>query len=51
MLDDMLEEIGGENVVKMVTDNASNYVKAGRYTEQLTYAYIVTCFESSCFPL
>lgn len=51
MLDDMVEEIGEENVLQVVTDNASNYVKAGRYTKQLTYAYIVTCFESSCFSL
>lgn len=30
MLDDMVEEVGEENVVQVVTDNASNYVKAGK---------------------
>ena len=29
MLNDMVEEVGEENVVQVVTDNASNYVKAG----------------------
>ncbi|CAH1426190.1 unnamed protein product [Lactuca virosa] len=29
MLDDMVEEIGEENVVQVVKDNASNYVKVG----------------------
>lgn len=30
MLDDMVEEIGAPNVIQVVTDNASNYVKAGK---------------------
>lgn len=30
ILDDMVEEVGEENVVQVVTDNASNYVKAGK---------------------
>lgn len=30
ILDDLVEEIGEENVVQVVTDNASNYVKAGK---------------------
>lgn len=30
VLDDMVEEVGEENVVQVVTDNASNYVKAGK---------------------
>ncbi|KAE8703419.1 hypothetical protein F3Y22_tig00110469pilonHSYRG00008 [Hibiscus syriacus] len=33
MLDDMVEEIGEENVLQVVTDNASNYVKAGMMLE------------------
>ncbi|XP_039058418.1 uncharacterized protein LOC120201987 [Hibiscus syriacus] len=32
MFDDMVEVIGEENVLQVVTDNASNYVKAGRNT-------------------
>lgn len=30
ILDDMVEDIGEENVVQVVTYNASNYVKAGK---------------------
>jgi len=30
VLDDMVEEVREENVVQVVTDNASNYVKAGK---------------------
>ncbi|XP_021854344.2 uncharacterized protein [Spinacia oleracea] len=33
MLDDMVEEVGEQNVIQVVTDNASNYVKAGRLLE------------------
>ncbi|CAG7870124.1 unnamed protein product [Brassica rapa] len=33
LLDDMVEEVGEKNVVQVVTDNASNYVKAGRLLE------------------
>jgi len=30
ILDDLVEEVGEENVVQAVTENASNYVKAGK---------------------
>ena len=30
ILDDLVEEVGQENVVQVVIDNASNYVKAGK---------------------
>jgi len=30
LLDDMVEEVGEKNVIQVVTDNASNYVKAGK---------------------
>ncbi|CAF1927550.1 unnamed protein product [Brassica napus] len=33
LLDDMVEDVGEKNVVQVVTDNASNYVKAGRLLE------------------
>uniref|UniRef100_A0A0D3B9A0 DUF659 domain-containing protein n=2 Tax=Brassica oleracea var. oleracea TaxID=109376 RepID=A0A0D3B9A0_BRAOL len=33
LLDDMVEEVGEKNVVQVVTDNASNYVKAGKLLE------------------
>ncbi|XP_039036468.1 uncharacterized protein LOC120173343 [Hibiscus syriacus] len=33
MLDKMVEEVGEENVVQVVTDNASNYVKGGKMLE------------------
>ena len=29
LLDDVVEEVGEENVIQVVTDNASNYKKAG----------------------
>ena len=30
ILDDMVEEVGEENVIRVITDNASAYVKAGK---------------------
>ncbi|KAI3730392.1 hypothetical protein L1987_61562 [Smallanthus sonchifolius] len=33
MLEDMVDEVGEENVVQVVTDNASNYKLAGTYLE------------------
>ena len=33
LLDDMVEEVREMNVVQVVTDNASNYVKAGKLLE------------------
>lgn len=33
LLDDMVEEVGEMNVVQVVADNASNYVKAGKLLE------------------
>ena len=30
ILDDLVEEVGEENVVEVVTHNAFNYVKAGK---------------------
>ncbi|XP_039006462.1 uncharacterized protein LOC120134051 [Hibiscus syriacus] len=33
VLDKMVEEVGEENVVRVVTDNASSYVKAGKLLE------------------
>ncbi|CAF2043845.1 unnamed protein product, partial [Brassica napus] len=33
LLDEMVEEVGEKNVVQMITDNASNYVKAGKLLE------------------
>ena len=41
VLDDMVEEVGEENVVQVVTDNASNYVKAGK---KLRIIYLSTFF-------
>mgnify|MGYP001082855545 CR=1 FL=1 len=35
ILDDLVEEVGEENVVQVVTDNASNYVKAGKNSSLL----------------
>ena len=29
LLDEMVEEVGEKNVVQVITDNATNYVKAG----------------------
>ena len=37
MLDDMVEEVGESNVVQVVTDNASNYVKAGKKESPLVF--------------
>ncbi|CDY20178.1 BnaA01g28240D [Brassica napus] len=33
LLDEMVEEVGEKNVIQVVTDNASNYVKAGKLLE------------------
>ncbi|XP_013620220.1 PREDICTED: uncharacterized protein LOC106326833 [Brassica oleracea var. oleracea] len=33
LLDDMVEEIGEANVVQVITDNAKNYIKAGKLLE------------------
>ena len=33
ILDDVVEEVGVENVVQVITDNASNYVAAGKLLE------------------
>ena len=30
VLNDMVDEVGEHNVIQVVTDNASNYVKAGK---------------------
>ena len=35
ILDDLVEEVGEENVVQVVTDNASNYVKTGKNSSLL----------------
>ncbi len=34
LLDEVVEEVGVQNVVQVITDNASNYVKAGRMLEE-----------------
>ena len=34
MLDSLMEEIGEENVVQVITDNGSNYVLAGKLLEE-----------------
>ena len=33
-LDDVVEEIGEQNVIQVVTDNASNYVAVGNFNFQ-----------------
>ncbi|KAK9018261.1 hypothetical protein V6N11_001239 [Hibiscus sabdariffa] len=33
LLDDMVEQVGEQNVIQVVTDNASNYVKVGKLLE------------------
>ena len=33
LLDDVVEEVGVENVVQVIIDNASNYVAAGKLLE------------------
>lgn len=40
VLDDMVEEVGEENVIQVVTDNASNYVKAGNKYEFLFFSFL-----------
>ena len=43
VLDDMVEEIGEENVVQVMTDNASNYVKAGKKIKILSLSIYLIC--------
>ena len=43
-LDEVVEEIGKENVVQVITDNASNYVNAGmRLMEKMRRLWWTTC--------
>jgi len=41
VLDDMVEEVGEENVVQVVTDNASNYLKAGKKLRALIFFVVI----------
>ena len=41
VLNDMVEEVGEENVVQVVTDNASNYVKAGKKLRALIFFVVI----------
>jgi len=43
VLDDIVEEVGEENLVQVVTDNASNYVKADK---KLRVHCFCLCFDS-----
>lgn len=44
MLHDVVEEVGEENVVQIVTNNATNYKKAGeRLIEKGTKLYLTPC--------
>ena len=45
VLDDMVEEVGEENVVQVVTDNTSNYVKAGKKLRALALIFFVVILE------
>ena len=38
-LDDVVEEIGEQNVIQVVTDNASNYVATGNFNFQYFLNY------------
>ncbi|CAH1433271.1 unnamed protein product [Lactuca virosa] len=51
MLDDMVEEIAEENVVQVVTDNASNYVKAGSMLEATRPYLYWTPYAAHCIDL
>lgn len=37
LLDEMVEEVGEKNVVQVITDNASNYVKAGKISSTILF--------------
>ena len=41
VLDYMVKEVGEENVVQIVTDNASNYMKAGKKLRVLIFSVLV----------
>lgn len=47
MLDHVLDEVGESNVVQVVTDNASNYIKAGMFIYFQSYCFCFFYF-SSC---
>lgn len=51
LLDDMVEEVGEMNVVQVVTDNASNYVKAGRLLEAKSPHLFWTPCAAHCLDL
>lgn len=41
MLDQVVDEVGESNIVQVVTDNASNYIKAGMFISVQSYGF---CF-------
>ncbi|XP_041995799.1 uncharacterized protein LOC121745919 [Salvia splendens] len=43
LLDSVMEEIGEENVVQVVTDNGSNYVAVGKMMEKRKHLYWTSC--------
>jgi len=42
VLDDMVEEVAEENVVQVVTDNASNYINADKKLEIIYLSIFLT---------
>jgi hypothetical protein len=48
LLDEVVEEVGVQNVVQVITDNAANYVATGRMLEEKHRYHLV---DSMCNPL
>ena len=51
LLDEVVEEVGVENVVQIITDNAFNYVLAGKLLEENHLAIFWTPCVAHCIDL
>eukprot|EP00253_Pinus_taeda_P027736 PITA_27736 len=51
LLDDIIQEVGEQNVVQVITDNASNYVLAGKMLESKYRAIFWTPCAAHCIDL
>ena len=51
LLDEVVEEVGASNVVQIITDNASNYVLAGKMLEEKHKTILWTPCAAHCIDL
>ena len=51
LLDEIIQEVGEQNVVQVITDNASNYVLAGKMLESKYKTIFWTPCDTHCIDL